>query len=78
MNTSTIVKNIISAHFNIDNTRLNEETDLTIDLDGDSLDIIEIISQLEMVFGIDIYDDDLSKFHRIESIISYIENRKKE
>ena len=76
MNTNTIVKNIISTHFSVHADVLNNETDLTVDLDGDSLDILEITTQLETVFGIEIYDDDLSKFHRIGNIISYIENKK--
>lgn len=54
-----------------------EESDITstttlIDLEGDSLDAIEIIMDCEREFGISIPDDDTEKLDTFEKLVNYI------
>lgn len=60
-----VIANI--AMQDVDVISINEETNLINDLGYDSVQIIELIVQLEMEFDIEIEDDDLD----IENLIVY-------
>jgi len=46
------------------------------DLDGDSIDAVEIIMGIEDEFGVEFPDDLVAEFDTIQSIMDYIENIK--
>ena len=50
------------------------DTNLTKDLEADSLDAVEIIMSIEEEFGIEIEDDAASAFKSIGDIVAYVEN----
>lgn len=59
---------------------LEEEVNLTDnlkdDLDADSLDLAEVVINLEEAFGIEIPEEDYPKFVTVKDIVDFIDNIK--
>nr|WP_126071709.1 acyl carrier protein [Candidatus Annandia adelgestsuga] len=68
------VKNIISKKIGIKPKKILNSSSLQ-DLGADSLDIIEIIIELEEFFKIKIYDHESEKINKIEKIINIIKKK---
>jgi acyl carrier protein len=45
------------------------------DLGADSLDLVELIMEMEEVFGIEIADDELEKIRTIKDVIDFIKSK---
>ena len=45
------------------------------DLKADSLDVVELIMDLEQQYGIEIPDDDLPNIHTVGDIVNYINKK---
>ena len=50
-----------------DDTEIKPETNIIMELDGDSLDVIEIVIDIEECFDIDILEEDLEKVLEVTS-----------
>jgi acyl carrier protein len=70
------IKAIIVKHLKIDSAKITESTNLQEDLGADSLDLVEIIMEIENTFGIEIPDEDILGLKTISDVVSYIENKK--
>ena len=70
------IQAILVKHLKLDPAKITEETNIQEDLGADSLDIVEIIMDIENEFGISIPDEDIVKFKTIGDAIKYIEARK--
>lgn len=69
-----IVKNTITNNLDVPIEDIHLETDFQNDLDADSLDIVELIMELEVEFDIEINDDELDKLRTVEDVVEYIKN----
>ena len=67
------VLDIISSQLGIDREKVTRETSIINDLGADSLDIVELIMELEEEFDITIPDDAAEKFQTVGQAIAYIE-----
>jgi len=67
-----IVTDIVVDKLGVSNAQITIDSTFK-DLGADSLDQVEIIIELEKVFGISIPDNILSEVQNIESLCSYIE-----
>jgi acyl carrier protein len=45
------------------------------DLGADSLDLVELIMEMEEVFGIEIADEELEKIRTIQDVINFIKSK---
>lgn len=70
------IKAIIVKHLKIDPKKITETTNLQEDLGADSLDLVEIIMELENTFGIEIPDEDILGLKTMDDVIAYIEKKK--
>ena len=74
MGTSDKVFFVIKNHFN--EPSINLKTHLIDDLKADSLDIFEVIMQLEEEFKMQIPDEDISTLNTIGDIVWYVKLNK--
>lgn len=66
---------IISKQLDIDPATITMESRLIDDLKADSLDIVELIMDLEQEFNIEIPDEELPKVQTIGDVVGYIEKK---
>ena len=74
MDTTEKIKDIISRQTDIDKESLSENTTIE-DITNDSLDIVEMLMEIEEAFDIDISDEDAKKLTTIGELCSYIDER---
>ena len=63
---------IIDEEFAVDPERLTEKAELEYDLNLDSLDIIELIQQIEGEFKIEIPDYVADKFYTVGDVVNFL------
>lgn len=64
---------IISKQLDVDAAGIRMESRLVDDLKADSLDVVELIMDLEQEFDIEIPDEELPKVRTVGDIIEYVE-----
>ena len=70
------VKEIIVDKLGVDEADVVPEASFTNDLGADSLDTVELITELEKTFDITIPDDKAEKISTVADAIAYIESNK--
>lgn len=67
------IKKLLAEHLDIEETEISEKTTFE-DLGIDSLDTVEILMEMEEVFGVEIELDDNK--NSIEELVRYISSKK--
>ena len=66
------VKEVLTEQLGIDENEVTEEASFQEDLDADSLDLVELIMELEDQFGIKIPDEDAQKIQTVGQAVDYV------
>jgi acyl carrier protein len=69
------ITKIISDRLGKDESTITPESSFKEDLGADSLEVVELIMQLEDEFGIEISDEDAEKIATVGDAVQYIEGR---
>lgn len=69
------VREIITRQLDIDPETVTMESRLIDDLKADSLDIVELVMDLEQEFDVEIPDEELPKVQTVADIVNFLENR---
>lgn len=67
------VKNIIVDRLGVDESKVVLEATFKDDLGADSLDVVELIMELEDEFDLEISDEDAEKIKTVGDVVTYIE-----
>ena len=70
------VKEIITKYIKIDPERITLESRLNEDLDADSIDIAEVVMDIEEKYGFEFSDEDAENIVAIKDLVKVIEDRK--
>ena len=63
---------ILANQLRIDKEKISEDTDLVNDLGADSLDIVEVLMELEQTFGLSVPDEEIANFKTPKDILDYV------
>ncbi len=70
------LKKIIIEQLGVDEENVKEEATFVDDLSADSLDIVELVMNIEEEFEMEIPDGDADKIVTVEDVVEYIKEHK--
>lgn len=70
-----IIKSIIENKFGISPKDYTDESNFKEDLGCDSLDVIDLVMEVEREFNISIPDSDIEKILTVKGLINYVKGR---
>ena len=76
MTTAEKVVEVVADHLGCSPEQVSLESNFIEDLGADSLDLVEIVMAVEEEFGFEIPDDDAEAMTTVQSVVTYLENRK--
>jgi acyl carrier protein len=69
---------MVADRMDVDESKITSDTHFVNDLQADSLDMAELVIDLEEVFGTQISDEDAQEIETVGQAISYIQEHKEE
>ena len=72
------VKELLVEQLDVDEELVTMEATITDDLGADSLDLVDLVMELENEFDTEIPDEDIQNIKTVDDVVSYIEKMKAE
>jgi len=66
------IRDVIAEQMDIPNTKITPDTTFKDDLNADSLDVFQIISELETIFGMEFASEDADKIRTVGDAAEYV------
>ncbi|NGQ93890.1 acyl carrier protein [Brevibacillus sp. SYP-B805] len=70
------VKKIIVDRLGVDESKITLDASFKEDLGADSLDVVELVMELEDEFDMEISDEDAEKISTVGEVVNYIDSHK--
>ena len=67
------VKAILSEQFDVEEDSITPDTNLSEDLEADSLDVVDLLMSIEDEFGIEVPDEEIENIKTVDQLVKYIE-----
>lgn len=69
------IKSIVIDKLGIEDSKIKMEADIIKDFNADSLDLVELLMDVESEWDIIIEDEDVAELHTIEDVVNYIDSK---
>ena len=67
------VKAIVSEQFDVEEESITPDTNLSEDLEADSLDVVDLLMSIEDEFEIEVPDEEIENIKTVDQLVKYIE-----
>ena len=67
------VKAILSEQFDVEEDSITPDTNLSEDLEADSLDVVDLLMSIEDEFEIEVPDEEIENIKTVDQLVKYIE-----
>ena len=67
------VKAILSEQFYVEEDSITPDTNLSEDLEADSLDVVDLLMSIEDEFEIEVPDEEIENIKTVDQLVKYIE-----
>ena len=67
------VKAILAEQFDVEESKITEETELQEDLGADSLDVVDLLMSIEDEFEVEVPDEEIENIKTVGALVAYIE-----
>lgn len=67
------VKAILSEQFDVEEDSITLDTNLSEDLEADSLDVVDLLMSIEDEFEIEVPDEEIENIKTVDQLVKYIE-----
>lgn len=67
------VKAILSEQFDVEEDSITPDTNLSEDLEADSLDVVDLLMSIEDEFEIEVLDEEIENIKTVDQLVKYIE-----
>lgn len=64
---------ILAEQFDVEESKIAEDTNLQDDLGADSLDVVDLLMSIEDEFEIEIPDEEIENIRTVGALVAYIE-----
>lgn len=71
-----VVKSMVAERMDVDEDQITDDTHFVNDLQADSLDMAELVIDLEEEFGVQISDEEAQNIETVGQAITYIQGNK--
>ena len=68
------IKELLASQFDVDPNDLSMNTNIAVDLGADSLDVVELLAEIEDEFQLEIPDEEIENIKTIGDLTEYIQN----
>ena len=72
------VRSMVAERMDVDEAKITEDTHFVNDLQADSLDMAELVIDMEEEFGVQISDEEAQKIETVGQAVQYIEEHKQQ
>lgn len=72
------IKDIIVEQLDVEEDAVTMEASITEDLGADSLDVVDLVMNIEESFDVEIPDEEVENIKTVGDIVKYIENKVEE
>ena len=69
------LKDIIAEQLSVEADEVNMDSNIQDDLGADSLDVVDLLMNIDDEFGVEVPDEDVEKVKTVEDLVAYIEAR---
>ncbi len=70
------VRNALAEQLGIDPEEITMETNISDDLQADSLDLVDLVIDMEDEFGVEFPEDDIDSIKTVGDVVNFIEENK--
>lgn len=75
MNTFEKIASLMAEQLGIDKDSITPESEIIKDLGADSLDVVEMLLDLEKEYGVEISDEQAAELKTVGDIVKLVENK---